>query len=313
MKKLILSLLLVCGFLTDANACTNFIVGKNASTDGSAAIIREYAERYPDIIKPIYETENQYSKHDGSLARIMNAAIHPSAKYIATCEGDDYWTDPHKLQIQVDFLEEHPDYFMSCHAYRFYYENTKEFKPHRFVTGVPLCIFNGRKYCTPPIEKFFYLPEWFTQVLTIVRRRIDYLDPEKMKQYTGYYDYITCYYMLKAGKCALFETVMGVYRKHDKGVYSGRDESKWIEELMENYYCLYKLEKEELLLPILDIKCARMFLSSIKKLNFKKAIKWFYRHISLVPVKHSLICIKQIILLYSYSSKGIIKRFISKS
>ena len=92
---------------------TNFpfeaIVHDDASTDGSAAIIREYAEKYPDIIKPIYETENQYSKHDGSLARAMDAAMHPASKYVALCEGDDYWTDPEKLQIQVDFLESHPD------------------------------------------------------------------------------------------------------------------------------------------------------------------------------------------------------------
>lgn len=88
------------------------IVHDDASTDGSAAIIREYAERYPDIIKPIYETENQFSKHDGSISRIMDAAIHPSAKYIAICEGDDYWIDPLKLQKQVDFLEKNPSYNM---------------------------------------------------------------------------------------------------------------------------------------------------------------------------------------------------------
>ena len=86
------------------------IVHDDASTDGTAAIIREYAEKYPDIIKPIYETENQYSKHDGSLRRIMDEAISPSAKYIAICEGDDYWIDPLKLQKQADFLETHPDY-----------------------------------------------------------------------------------------------------------------------------------------------------------------------------------------------------------
>lgn len=86
------------------------IVHDDASTDGSAAIIREYAEKYPDIIKPIYEKENQYSKHDGSIRRIMNAAIHPAAKYIAMCEGDDYWIDPLKLQKQVDFLEANPEY-----------------------------------------------------------------------------------------------------------------------------------------------------------------------------------------------------------
>ncbi len=93
------------------------IVHDDASTDRTAEIIREYAEKYPDIIKPIYETENQYSKKDGSLARIMNKACDATgAKYVAMCEGDDYWTDPYKLQKQVDFLESHPDYSMCFHG-----------------------------------------------------------------------------------------------------------------------------------------------------------------------------------------------------
>lgn len=79
----------------------------DASTDGTAAIIKEYADKYPDIIKPILETENQYSKHDGSLNRIMNEHTH--GKYVAYCEGDDYWTDPQKLQMQVDYMELHPE------------------------------------------------------------------------------------------------------------------------------------------------------------------------------------------------------------
>lgn len=91
---------------------TNFrfeaIVHDDASTDGTADIISEYAERYPEIIKPIFETENQYSKHDGSIRRIMDAHTH--GKYVAICEGDDYWTDPLKLQKQVDFMEGHPDH-----------------------------------------------------------------------------------------------------------------------------------------------------------------------------------------------------------
>ena len=91
---------------------TNFrfeaIVHDDASTDSTAAIIQEYAKKYPNIIKPILETENQYSKHDGSLRQIMDE--HTYGKYIAYCEGDDYWTDPLKLQKQVDFLEEHEEY-----------------------------------------------------------------------------------------------------------------------------------------------------------------------------------------------------------
>lgn len=96
---------------------TNFrfeaIVHDDASMDGTAAIIKEYAEKYPDIIKPIFETENQYSKHDDSLRRIMNEHTH--GRYVALCEGDDYWIDSLKLQKQVDFLESHPDYSMCFH------------------------------------------------------------------------------------------------------------------------------------------------------------------------------------------------------
>ena len=98
---------------------TNFpfvaIVHDDASTDGSGAIIREYEEKYPNIIKPIYETENQYSKHDGSLGRIMNTAVDATgAKYVAMCEGDDYWTDPLKLQKQVDILEADESLMLCC-------------------------------------------------------------------------------------------------------------------------------------------------------------------------------------------------------
>lgn len=90
---------------------TNFrfeaIVHDDCSADGSRKIIEEYAAKYPDIIKPIYETENQYSKHDGSLRRIVYAQL--QGKYIAICEGDDYWIDQNKLQKQVDVLEAEPD------------------------------------------------------------------------------------------------------------------------------------------------------------------------------------------------------------
>lgn len=110
------------------------IVHDDASTDGTATIIREYAQKYPDIIIPIIETENQYSKHDGSLGRIMNRACEDTgAIYYALCEGDDYWTDPYKLQKQVDFLESHPDYTLCFHNAIVHYEN--EDKPdHKFAT-----------------------------------------------------------------------------------------------------------------------------------------------------------------------------------
>ncbi len=83
------------------------IVHDDASTDDSARIIEEYAERYPHLIKAICQTENQVSQHISPVRDIMI----PQAKgtYIALCEGDDYWTDDHKLQKQFDYMESHPD------------------------------------------------------------------------------------------------------------------------------------------------------------------------------------------------------------
>ena len=86
------------------------LIHDDASTDKTAEIIREYVKSYPSIIHPIYETENQYSKKDGSLARIVKMMSDNSkSQYMALCEGDDYWTDPYKLQKQVDYLQKHPD------------------------------------------------------------------------------------------------------------------------------------------------------------------------------------------------------------
>lgn len=107
---------------------TNFpfvaIVHDDASTDATADIIREYVEKYPDIIKPIYENENQYSKPGNPLGKIMYEAIESTgAKYVAICEGDDYWIDSYKLQKQVDFLESHPDYSLVYTNFNIYIQN----------------------------------------------------------------------------------------------------------------------------------------------------------------------------------------------
>jgi len=79
------------------------LIHDDASTDGTADIIKEYERKYPDTIKVIYEKENQWSK--GRKGSSLFNFPRSSGKYIALCEGDDYWIDPLKLQKQVDFLE----------------------------------------------------------------------------------------------------------------------------------------------------------------------------------------------------------------
>ncbi len=78
------------------------IIHDDASPDCTASIIKEYAEQYPQIIKPIYQEENQYSKGERPIFNLFQMV---QGEYIALCEGDDYWTDPNKLQMQVDILD----------------------------------------------------------------------------------------------------------------------------------------------------------------------------------------------------------------
>lgn len=90
------------------------LIHDDASTDKTADIIREYEAKYPDIIRPIYQTENQYSQ--GVYITMEYQQPRARGKYIAFCEGDDYWTDPRKLQKQVDAMEKHPHIDMCAHG-----------------------------------------------------------------------------------------------------------------------------------------------------------------------------------------------------
>lgn len=96
---------------------TNFkfeiLIHDDASTDRTSYIIKEYEKNYPELIKPIYQTENQYSK--GVKVGMYNTT-RSIGKYIALCEGDDYWTDSLKLQKQVDYMEKNSDCSMCYHA-----------------------------------------------------------------------------------------------------------------------------------------------------------------------------------------------------
>lgn len=183
---------------------TNFpfeaIVHDDASTDGSAAIIREYAEKYPDIIKPIIETENQYSKRDGSIRRIMDA--HTRGKYVAYCEGDDYWTDPLKLQKQVDFLESHPDYSMCFHKAKVIAEGGRDYVNYFFRL-------EEREYKPDEI-----VPNWMIPTASIVRRADVYVPTHKDFR-AG--DEILRGACIASGRVYCFANEMSVYRLHMGG------------------------------------------------------------------------------------------------
>ncbi len=93
---------------------TNFefevLVGDDCSTDGTSEIVSQYSKKYPDIIKHIRRQQNM-----GCLANFMDLCEKASAKYVAFCDGDDYWTDENKLQKQYDFMEKNEDVNICAH------------------------------------------------------------------------------------------------------------------------------------------------------------------------------------------------------
>ena len=210
---------------------TNFrfvaIVHDDCSTDHSTDIIREYAVRYPDIFIPMYETENQYSKHDGSLEHIMNEAIIATgARYIAVCEGDDYWIDPYKLQKQVDFLESHPDYSMCFHGATI----KNETNTHIITTCDKI---ETKEYFTNDI-----FPGWVIPTASVVYRRemVDKFPPLKHPEWIKYGDIVLFLKCTHTGRVWGMSEKMSVYRMTENGaVVQQKNENDYYKRLCKHY------------------------------------------------------------------------------
>ncbi len=114
------------------------LIHDDMSTDGTAEILKEYEQKYPDVVRVMPETENQYSKGNRCLFMLLCPMIR--GRYVAMCEGDDYWTDVQKLQKQYDAMEAHPECTMCLHRVQGVNEdetpNGKAFPQNGFQKGV---------------------------------------------------------------------------------------------------------------------------------------------------------------------------------
>lgn len=185
------------------------LIHDDASTDRTADIIREYAAKYPDIVKPICQTENQRSK--GIINNIAYNYPRAQGKYIALCEGDDYWTDPLKLQKQFDFMESHPDY--SCCFHNAITKNEKTGKQDLYhkkpISGTlaPGDILCGNGYM--PTASVFFRSEFIKDI------------PEYRKSSpVGDLPLEVC--LAHKGKTKYFDETMSVYRLFASGSWSDR-------------------------------------------------------------------------------------------
>ncbi len=191
---------------------TNFpieiLIHDDASDDGTANIVREYENNHSNLIRAVYQTENQYSKGKKVTHNLYNIA---RGKYIAFCEGDDYWTDPLKLQKQIDFLEAHPTCSICFHKVLRMHEGHK-----------------NESYYVPDIlgDKIFTKDDiysrHFIQTCSVVIRNM--VTEEYINFAVGMPlgDYALLCYYAQLGDIGFLDDVMATYRIHQGGVWTMR-------------------------------------------------------------------------------------------
>jgi glycosyltransferase involved in cell wall biosynthesis len=194
------------GFLMqETNFKFEVLIHDDASTDGTEEIIRAYEAKYPDIIKPLYEKENQWQK--GRRGSAVFNFPRAQGKYIALCEGDDYWTDPLKLQKQVDFLEENKEYSICSHNAKISDDS-----------GNLIRYFNGNNIIPETTNAEFILAnKWYMPTASIVFRKKNLTVPAWLLKVKNL-DYAMQLLLTANGEKAYYlQEIMSVYRLHDNG------------------------------------------------------------------------------------------------
>ena len=183
------------------------IVHDDASTDGTTDIIKEYAEAYPHIIIPVIQTENQYSKGNWGHPKTINPLIR--GKYVALCEGDDYWTDPYKLEKQISYMESHSDCTMTFHAVNYVHNGKVIRNDRRSETEtdftVQEIILGGGAFCATS---------------SLCCRTDAYIQYPRFRKMAKIGDYPQQILMGLLGHVHYFPEIMGVYRFMEQGSWT---------------------------------------------------------------------------------------------
>jgi glycosyltransferase involved in cell wall biosynthesis len=185
---------------------TNFpfeiIIGEDCSTDGTRKIIKQLELQYPNIIKPIYHEKNvgaNRNAYEYCLPKLRG-------KYIACLEGDDFWTDPHKLQKQVDFLEKNPDVVLSFHNVNVINENNNRFIP-------------GKSNKEPKYYGWKDIFHIHVPTLSVVFRNVlSNFPTDVFKVYNA--DAFLFGYLSSYGSAANLGFIGATYRQHAGGIYT---------------------------------------------------------------------------------------------
>lgn len=183
------------------------LVVDDCSTDGTQEIIRQYESKYPDLIKAIYHEENYWSIRKNPEDDIQ--LWRERSKYQAFCEGDDFWTDPLKLQKQADFMEANPDCTMSFHTVTEHWEDNN-------CSDKVFYQVENREYTGTEIVK-----QWIVATASVMGRTCIAQSPNMMRNIYNpnfmYYDLIVQLTCAQLGKVIGLRDNMAVYRRTNSG------------------------------------------------------------------------------------------------
>lgn len=199
------------------------VIGEDCSTDNTRHIVIDFQKRYPDKIRLLLPEQNL-----GMLKNFITTIQACRGEYTAILEGDDYWTSPHKLQRQIDFLDNHPECTICFHDVTEIYEDNSK-QPWRSICGYQkeileledLLKHNIAYTCTAMFRKSVVkeFPDWYSMGLVKAG------------------DYPLWIFCAEKGKIGYLHEVMAVYRIHSGGVWSSQKKNKQLQdEIIVNEY-----------------------------------------------------------------------------
>ena len=207
------------------NQKTNFkyeiLIHDDCSSDNTVKIIEEYKQRYPDLIKPIYQTENQFSK--GIRVSFTYQYSRAKGKYIALCEGDDYWTDSNKLQLQFNAMENNSDCTLCTHIVQHMDESgnyINKIQPtYEFKEGImSKNDFFNNIFLSEIMP--FQTSSFFFKKIDVIKYKNTFL--KKIDEIKDFGDVPLSWYLLLNGNCYFIDKIMSNYRENSISSWSNR-------------------------------------------------------------------------------------------